>query len=312
MRCIVPAALPRCAHARSRLVAQHPSVLTEDVAARFVVGLGTADKAYTGLKNMVDWVRRNQGAANRGIAIAIRGLAIWAAASGPLQGAGATARHPLAAAAAGQRRAWRPAHACTPCWDAAHRPHQSAPAVRVRLPFPRPQVEAQGVADLVRQPQPRFQLIKQHYPQVRRLAGRCCPPLFAQAAAPGLGRRDAPPRAAAGCVHHAQQRYSACRRALHQGRPTQTLGSLSLPAPQGFYCWSTRSDCVLEVEATGRWREAYDALRAAGQQRLVPPVFCCRRRTAAPSLMATAIAVKMLAVTCGWACALLRAVCHPC
>ena len=28
------------------------------------------------------------------------------------------------------------------------------------------QVEAQGVADLVRQPQPRFELIKQHYPQV--------------------------------------------------------------------------------------------------------------------------------------------------
>lgn len=28
------------------------------------------------------------------------------------------------------------------------------------------QVEAQGVADLVRQPQPRFEVIKRHYPQV--------------------------------------------------------------------------------------------------------------------------------------------------
>ncbi|PRW59356.1 DEAD box RNA helicase isoform B [Chlorella sorokiniana] len=95
-----------------RLVAEHPAVLTQDVAARFVVGLGP-EKAYTGLKNMVDWV------------------------------------------------------------------------------------EAQGVADLVHQPQPRFEVIKKHYPQV-------------------------------------------------------------------FYAWSKRCDAVLEVECTGRWREAYDALRALG------------------------------------------------
>ncbi len=36
-------------------MAEHPDVLTQDIAARFVVGLGQ-DKAYTGLKNMVDWV----------------------------------------------------------------------------------------------------------------------------------------------------------------------------------------------------------------------------------------------------------------
>ncbi|KAL4434285.1 hypothetical protein ABPG75_000726 [Micractinium tetrahymenae] len=96
-----------------RLVAEHPAVLTDDTASRFLVGLGSADKAYQGLKNMVEWV------------------------------------------------------------------------------------EAQGVADLVTQPQPHFVLIKQHYPQV-------------------------------------------------------------------FYCWSTRSDCVLEVECTGRWRQAFDALKALG------------------------------------------------
>ena len=36
---------------------------------------------------------------------------------------------------------------------------------------PRAQVEAQGVADLVRQPQPRFEVIKKHYPQVGCLGG---------------------------------------------------------------------------------------------------------------------------------------------
>lgn len=35
--------------------------------------------------------------------------------------------------------------------------------------------------------------------------------------------------------------------------------------PQVFYCWSARSDCVLEVECTGRWREAFDALKALGE-----------------------------------------------
>lgn len=63
-------------------MARHTDVLTDDIAARFLVGLGTADKAYQGLRSMVDWV------------------------------------------------------------------------------------EAQGVAHLVRQPQPRFELIKKHYPQV--------------------------------------------------------------------------------------------------------------------------------------------------
>ena len=33
---------------------------------------------------------------------------------------------------------------------------------------------------------------------------------------------------------------------------------------QVFYCWSKRCDAVLEVEYTGRWREAYDTLRALG------------------------------------------------
>lgn len=37
-------------------MAEHPEVLTHDIAARFVVGLGP-DKAWTGLKSMVDWVR---------------------------------------------------------------------------------------------------------------------------------------------------------------------------------------------------------------------------------------------------------------
>ena len=36
-------------------MASHPGILTEDVAARFLVGLGTPDKAYSGLRNMVDW-----------------------------------------------------------------------------------------------------------------------------------------------------------------------------------------------------------------------------------------------------------------
>ena len=38
-----------------RLVAAHPNVLSDDIAARFVVGMGT-DKAYTGLRSMADWV----------------------------------------------------------------------------------------------------------------------------------------------------------------------------------------------------------------------------------------------------------------
>ena len=36
------------------------------------------------------------------------------------------------------------------------------------------------------------------------------------------------------------------------------------PRVQVFYCWSKRCDAVLEVECTGRWREAYDTLRALG------------------------------------------------
>lgn len=46
-----------------------------------------------------------------------------------------------------------------------HSPARSGLAVPWR-PVCRLQVEAQGVADLVHQPQPRFELIKQHYPQV--------------------------------------------------------------------------------------------------------------------------------------------------
>lgn len=38
----------------------------------------------------------------------------------------------------------------------------------------------------------------------------------------------------------------------------------SIPAPKVFYAWSKRCDAVLEVECTGRWREAYDVLRALG------------------------------------------------
>jgi len=34
--------------------------------------------------------------------------------------------------------------------------------------------------------------------------------------------------------------------------------------PQVFYAWSKRCDAVLEVECTGRWREACDALRTLG------------------------------------------------
>ncbi len=64
--------------------------MTDDIAARFLVGLGHGDKAYQGLKNMVAWV------------------------------------------------------------------------------------EDQGVADLVHQPQPRFEIIKQHYPQVRHTAVFVC------------------------------------------------------------------------------------------------------------------------------------------
>lgn len=36
-------------------MALHPAVLTDDIAARFVVGLGS-NKAYMGLKQMVEWV----------------------------------------------------------------------------------------------------------------------------------------------------------------------------------------------------------------------------------------------------------------
>ena len=34
--------------------------------------------------------------------------------------------------------------------------------------------------------------------------------------------------------------------------------------PQVFYAWSSTSDCVLEVERTGQWRAAFEALRAQG------------------------------------------------
>jgi hypothetical protein len=37
---------------------------------------------------------------------------------------------------------------------------------------------------------------------------------------------------------------------------------------QVFYCWSRSADCVLEVECTGRWRAAFDALREQG---VLPP-----------------------------------------
>lgn len=43
--------------------------------------------------------------------------------------------------------------------------------------------------------------------------------------------------------------------------------SRAVPPPlsgQVFYCWSRRCDAILEVECTGRWREVYDRLRAAG------------------------------------------------
>jgi hypothetical protein len=38
-----------------QLVAAKPAILTEDIAARFVVGLGSSDKAYQALRSMVDW-----------------------------------------------------------------------------------------------------------------------------------------------------------------------------------------------------------------------------------------------------------------
>ena len=38
-----------------QLVAAKPGILTDDIAARFLVGLGSSDKAYQGLRNMVDW-----------------------------------------------------------------------------------------------------------------------------------------------------------------------------------------------------------------------------------------------------------------
>lgn len=34
---------------------EHPGILNDDIAARFLVGLGHGDKAYQGLKNMVTW-----------------------------------------------------------------------------------------------------------------------------------------------------------------------------------------------------------------------------------------------------------------
>jgi len=43
-------------YACRRLVEQHPAVLTDDIAARFLVGLGSGDKAYQGIRNMVEWV----------------------------------------------------------------------------------------------------------------------------------------------------------------------------------------------------------------------------------------------------------------
>lgn len=53
------------------------------------------------------------------------------------------------------------------------------------------------------------------------------------------------------CIHQANLMYLS-----PFGQPSFT--------PQVFYAWSKRSDAVLEVECTGRWREAYDALRALG------------------------------------------------
>ena len=38
-----------------QLVAAKPAILTEDIAARFLVGLGSSDKAYQALRSMVDW-----------------------------------------------------------------------------------------------------------------------------------------------------------------------------------------------------------------------------------------------------------------
>ena len=40
-----------------------------------------------------------------------------------------------------------------------------------------------------------------------------------------------------------------------------------LPA-QVFYAWSSTADCILEVECTGRWRQAFDQLRALGGSRM--------------------------------------------
>lgn len=48
-------------------------------------------------------------------------------------------------------------------------------------------------------------------------------------------------------------------------RPRPMPVPLVALCPQVFYCWSARSDCVLEVECTGRWREAFDALKALGE-----------------------------------------------
>lgn len=56
-----PPPSPTHAPGGRRLVAAHPGVLTDDIAARFVVGLGP-DKAYTGMRSMVDWVSRWAGA----------------------------------------------------------------------------------------------------------------------------------------------------------------------------------------------------------------------------------------------------------
>jgi hypothetical protein len=55
---------PELPPAIQRLVAAHPGVLSADVAARFLVGLGQGDKAYEALRKMVAWVG---GAAGGGV-----------------------------------------------------------------------------------------------------------------------------------------------------------------------------------------------------------------------------------------------------
>lgn len=64
-----------------------------------------------------------------------------------------------------------------------------------------------------------------------------------------------------------QARRSLCRPGPHP-LPTVrcfvTACRVAAPCAQVFYCWSRSTDCVLEVECTGRWRAAFDALRAKG------------------------------------------------